>query len=285
MLRILVTALTSGPLLEAQAAAIKRWIPGPYELTVINDARADEHFSNLWQTTAVDEINQSARRVGATCVRFPQWRHLRRETIFPDEPEEFAELETANTRCADAIQWGVNILLAKSDDPLLILDADMIPYAPFDWRALLKEHPIWGYPQGRQDNGGPLVLYLWNGLLLVNPAACERMDLFNLDCGNIDGTGVDVGGLLYKFLEANPERTGTFFRRFGEQWIAPGEDGDMPVKVMEFLNWDNRFSAMYGRAAETYGDCFLHLAAGGNWELRGRAHMSERIKRFVEAVA
>jgi hypothetical protein len=112
------------------------------------------------------------------------------------------------------------------------------------------------------------------------------MDLFNVDCGNIDGAPLDVGGMLYRFLDANPGKTGTFYRRFGERWVHQNDTTNgMPEKVVEFINWDSRFSANYGRQAETYNDCFLHLGAGGNWELRGQAHMTERIKRFVAAVS
>ncbi len=124
MIRVLVTACTSGPLLEAQGTALERHMACEYELVVVNDAKDEPHFSNMWQTGKAAEIEQACEAVGARHVRFPQEWHTDRRQVFPDEPDESARVENANTRCADAVQHGVNLLLAESDEPLLILDAD-----------------------------------------------------------------------------------------------------------------------------------------------------------------
>ncbi len=279
MIRVLVTACTSGPLLEAQGAALARHMACEYELTVVNDAKDEPHFSNMWQTGKSAEIEQACEAVGARHVRFPQEWHTDRRRVFPDEPAESAGIENANTRCADAVQYGVNLLLGESHDPLLILDADMVPYRTFDPFQLFEIHPVWGVPQNR---GG--IIYLWNGLLLVNPREARGMGLFNLDCAHVDGTPLDVGGMLYLFLKANQGDFGSVGIR-AARVHAVSDNGRLPDSLREFFRWDTEVQRDHYRASETYGEWFAHLGGGGNWEVREQEDAVERVRRFVEAVS
>jgi hypothetical protein len=226
---------------------LQRWVDD-YEVLVINDTRVIPHFSNMWRRGVTGEIRVAARAAGVRHRRFPQYLHTRRELIFPEEPKAFRELEDANSRCADAIQYGVNLLLSESDQPILILDADMIPVAPFYWKNWLKRYPIWGVP----ENKGPGIDYLWNGIILVDPAQVNAMDRFNIDCGQLDGVPVDVGGMLHEFLRANEGRVGTISRLY--DWI----DG-----------------------FELCGDIFAHLRGGGNWQVFDQDEAQERVNRFI----
>ncbi len=279
MIRVLVTACTSGPLLEAQGAALRRQMACPYELTVVNDAKRDEHFSNMWERGKEQEIHDAAMRLGVKgYMRFPPAWHTDRRQVFPNEPDEFCEVENANTRCADAVQFGVNHLLAESDEPLLILDADMIPYRELEPLPMLEQYPVWGVPQTRGR-----FRYLWNGLILIDPKRAGAMDLFNLDCAHIDGTPVDVGGMLYPFVEANQGQIGVF-RIASAIVLAATTNGQLPEHLRSFFRWDRDTQLNY-RISETYGDLFAHLGGGGNWEVREKDEAEERVRRFIEAVS
>ena len=278
MIRALVTALTSPELLEAQAAALHRHMADEFELIVVNDACEQEHFSNVWQEGMPERIEWMCQDVGARHIRFPQELHRERERIFPDEPQQWRSFENANTRCADAIQYGANLLLAESDEPLLILDADMVPYHRVAPEALLALYPIWGVPQQRSN-----VRYLWNGILLIDPRHAAAMDEFNLDCGHPGGIPVDVGGMLFRFVIANEGRIGTFDICSAQAWLNRGVGIDLPAPLAEFFRWDCETQTTY-RISETYGGMFAHLGGGGNWEVRPAEQAQERVRRFVEAI-
>lgn len=277
MLRVLVTALTDPNLLRVQARALQEFLP-PHRLVVVNDAYEAEHFSNHWDSRIAVEIRIAAIDVGATYLRFPQRHHFNRSRVFPGA--EFYDNPNANTRCADAIQYGVNKLLKQSLAPILILDADMVPYKPFDVAARLKEKPLWGVEQDRPND----VRYLWNGLLLIDPKRVNRLDLFNLDCGTVNGEPVDVGGQLHWFLRENEGKLGSFGHFYSAEHWAEMQD-DLPPKLAAFMQWslDNRTKEV--SVPETYAGCLAHLRAGGNWEVRQVDEASERMERFLEAVS
>jgi hypothetical protein len=280
MIRVLVTACTSGDLLVAQGKALVRHMAHhPYELHVVNDAQEDEHFSNNWRRGTVAEITAACLPIGAQEHRFPQEWHTDRRQVFPNEPEEFANVENANTRCADAVQFGVNLLLGESDEPILILDADMVPYSPVEPKNLLAIKPIWGVPQTRDG-----IIYLWNGLLLVDPRRAAGMGLFNLDCAHINDTPCDVGGMLYLFLKANQGGFGSFGICSARAHTFSA-NGALPDRLQDFFRWDSNTQHDHYRASETYGGIFVHLGGGGNWEVRDKDEADERLRRFIEAVS
>lgn len=278
MLRVLVTALTDPNLLRVQARALQAFLP-PHRLVVVNDAYETEHFSNAWNRDMPAQIKRVCWEKRLTHYRFPQKYHYQRTRIFND-PQDRPESPNANTRCADAIQYGVNKLLKQSMAPILILDADMVPFKPFDVAARLKEKPLWGVEQDR-PNG---VRYLWNGLLLIDPKRVNRLDLFNLDCGTVNGEPVDVGGQLHWFLRENEGLLGSFGHFYSAEHWEEMQDS-LPPKIVAFMQWslDNRTKEV--SVPETYAGVFAHLRAGGNWEVRAQHEAEERMTRFLEAVS
>lgn len=278
MIRVLVTALTDPTLLKVQARALQAFLP-PHRLIVVNDAYDDEHFSNVWSRDMPRLLRRACDENGITHLRFPQKYHYARTRIFAD-PQDRPESPNANTRCADAIQYGVNKLLKQSLAPILVIDADMVPYKPFDVVGRLKEKPLWGVEQHRPGD----VRYLWNGLLLIDPKRVNRLDLFNLDCGTVNGEPVDVGGQLHWFLQHNRDHLGSFGHFYSAEHWAEMQDG-LPPKLAAFMQWslDNRTKDC--SVPETYADCLAHLRAGGNWEVRPQDQASERMERFLEAVS
>ena len=278
MIRVLVTACTSGPLLEAQAAALERHMVGEYELVVVNDAKDEEHFSNMWATGKATEIEQAVERVGARHLRFPQEWHDERWHLFPYQPRETDDVQNANTRCADAVQYGVNVLLGESYEPLLILDADMVPYRAVEAEELLGIKAIWGVPQNRDG-----IIYLWNGLLLVDPEKARGMELFDLNCAHIGETPCDVGGMLYRFLKANDGGFGSF-GIMSARVHTFSNNSNLPDGLRDFFAWDSGEQGKH-RISETYGNVFAHLGGGGNWEVRDKDEAEERVRRFIEAVS
>ncbi len=156
----------------------------------------------------------------------------------------------------------------------------MVPFAPFDVASKLAAKPLWGVEQQRDND----VTYLWNGLLLIDPKRVNRLDLFNLDCGQVNGQPVDVGGQLHWFLRENEGNLGSFGHFYSaEHWAEM--QGALPPKLAAFMQWslDNRSDEW--SVPETYAGCFAHLRAGGNWEVRQRDEAEERMERFIEAVS
>lgn len=282
MLRVLTTALTSPELLRVQADALHEYLP-PHRLYVVNDAYEAQHFSNHWTHDMPDAIQNACQEVGAVHWRFPDRWHFCRWMVFPgteySPPAEFQENPNANTRCADATQYGIDRLLKLSSDPILLLDADMIPYRPFDVEALLAEHPIWRVSQSRPNQ----VEYAWNGLFMVDPRRVNRLDLLNFDCGTVNGERVDVGGQLHWWLLENQGLVGDFGHFHSADHWAEMQDG-LPRPLYEFMMWslDHRINEL--SVPETYADSFAHLRAGGNWEVRDAGVAQERLDRFIAAV-
>jgi len=235
----------------------------------------EPHFSNLWQSGVPGEVEAFCVETGVTHLRFPQELHQVRERIFPRVQNEFRTTETANTRCADAIQYGLQHL--RNLEPVLILDADMIPFRPFEPIQLLDEFPLWGVLQNR----GP-VSYLWNGIMLYDPSRLN-MGRFNIDCGIVDGVNVDVGGMLHGWLSDNWQ-SARFFRTelVTLDWIH-WMDTHLPLPLRDFFEWQIRTFPI-GRPSDIYGEAFVHLGGGGNWEVREASLARERIDRFCDAV-
>lgn len=279
MIRVVTTALTSPLLLRAQAEALRRHLRCHYELLVVNDARPFPHFSNLWTAGMPDRIRRVARSVGAKHIRLPQRLHANRELIFPDEPERFRQLDDANSRCADAVQFGVNAALEAGDDPIMLIDADIAPFQTFNPYQYLDKRPVWGVPQNR---GG--YHYLWNGLILIDPTHALAMDKFNLDCGAINGVGVDVGGMLYEFVRENDFYVGEFHAVSAGNWCFESDPGlPLPDSIIQFMRWDCVESTGF-RISEVYCNALLHMRAGGNWDLRPTEYAQERITRYAAAL-
>ena len=295
-LRIVVAAATSGALLEAQARLLRKYVAEPFDLLVVNDASPQEHFSNNWRRGVSAEIRTAAHRVGARHIRCPRLFHYYRERIFPDVPDRFSRFNNANTRCADAVQLGVSYLLREGDGPILLMDADMVPFKAFSSSEFLAGAPIWGVPQTREN----AVQYLWNGIILFDPGQMNEMSLFSLDCGEIDGQPVDVGGMLYRILRRN--KVGYFETQpAANPDCYPSLIRTVPDPVREFMLWDRSVaqglrvhrddesehileSARF-RMSEVIIDTFFHLGSGANWEVREAEQARQRLDKFIEAAA
>ena len=98
---------------------------------------------------------------------------------------------------AYALCWAWKHHIKHKKDKVLILDMDMFFLKP----ELLNmdNYDLMYCPQTRPN----VSEYIWPGFLLMNMNTLPNLDDFDLFCGLIDGTGVDVGGQTAIYLQNN----------------------------------------------------------------------------------
>jgi hypothetical protein len=87
-----------------------------------------------------------------------------------------------------------------------------------------------------------------------------QKNTLNFYCGNIDGAGLDVGGMLYNYFQAHPEVKIRYIPHTSH--ISP-ENGNMhclPRAIQEIYKSEYKL--------EMIAEAILHYGAGSNWNLK-----------------
>lgn len=104
--------------------------------------------------------------------------------------------KTANEAHSSALCWAWSEVV-QADDPAMavIFDFDLFLLAPFSVNGWMRGSQVGGWPQGK-----PPIRYFWPGLLMFHRWNLPSPETISLDCGQVDGVPVDVGGQLHHYL-------------------------------------------------------------------------------------
>lgn len=273
MIRVLVCAYSSGPLLESQIMAIRKFIPNS-EIYVINDRSKNSlsgHFASRGIRAAISRQN-------AGKINFSQRLHRNRTKIFP--ASKYRKSNNPSLRHADVLQIGVQALLHHSSMPILLLDEDMIPIARPSFLTN-SESALSYVSQGRPlDN--PRIYYPWPGLFYFDPRKTRSNHLISWDVFRSAGQNLDTGGAMTDWLSINMNlakeisyyRTGTW---------EDSEAGLLPWNFSKFAEIDKHFGG--GKQfCEVYDMSFVHMRGASNWMGSNSDFVKQRLKAFIESI-
>lgn len=259
--------------IELQFKSLQKYFNCDYKFIIINDAKLEGDLTNFNQNDLDNKINNISFKNKIECVRFPQYYHNNRTSLFPDTKEP--KTNNAVTRCADVVQFCINDFVTKYNNGyLMILDADMFFIKSFNIIEFMKNHNLAGI---RQKMG-----YLWNGICIFD----SKLNLkeLNFDCGYINNEPVDVGGHTYYFMEKYKDIIKykpvtcshyTFEETFEE------ESDNIKKILLEYCNLRNDKSA---NKEIILDKCILHIRSGGNWDYRTKQFKYDEldiIKKYI----
>lgn len=277
-LHVLTTVTGSPDLILAQLNALARFFPFGTTVTVVDDSRTRAHFSNSGEARLSRRIRDTVTRLGARYERFPQHLHFRRRTLFPNSRTWWSR--DASLRTANAIQYGLSQIPATSR--VVILDADMVPVAPFDADSYFNRSPIWYLPQQR-ETPTRAITYPWNGIFFIDQARIGQVTDMNWDCDIVEGIGLDTGGAMRTWLATHQESAAVLTGLHSGRWNWQRDFSDAPSELQAFLEFDAKVNGDK-QFCELFESTFLHLRAGGNWNIEMRDVFAQRRSLFAEAI-
>jgi hypothetical protein len=133
--------------IEIQDKTFKKFLKDDYDFVVFNDAR---------QREMCQQINEMCANLGIQCIRIPQSIHA--APYLPREKNE--DFQNPAVRCANVVQYSLDMLGFEHDGIVMIIDADMFLIQPFSIAEYFKDDQLAGVPQRREH-----VNYIWNGLV------------------------------------------------------------------------------------------------------------------------
>nr|MBA3815280.1 hypothetical protein [Parachlamydiaceae bacterium] len=189
--------------IEIQDKTFKKFLSDDYEFVVFNDAPKDE---------MCQQIQEMCTNLDIRCIRIPQSIH----TAPYLTRERNDDLQNPGIRCANVVQYSLDVLGFDHDGIVMIIDADMFLIQPFNITEYLKDFQLAGVPQKRQH-----VNYIWNGLVFFNMNTLEDKTSIDFNCLKVEGVGVDVGGGLFHYFASHPLLR---FNSIGNEYINEWTD-------------------------------------------------------------
>lgn len=278
----IMIAVAGGPnLLEAQLSAIRKFFPVHAKVLVIDDSRRRRHFSNNQEHGSAKRLRKVAQANGANYIRMPQYMHFMRKRLFQNPHPNPKLTSYPSLRHADSLQYGLSVL-GPNINQLVFLDSDMLPIADFAPEIYFAGAPVWFLPQERTGPNGEIV-YPWPGLFLADLTKTGVPSFMNWDCALIDGVGLDAGGEMRPWMEANADRAKRITGLHSGKWKWSKDSSSIPLSLEQFLKFDAKQNND-SQFCEFFLDTFLHLRAGSNWEPAKRDVFQERVKLFTDGI-
>lgn len=278
-LQVLIAVAGSPALLDAQLAAIERFLPGGTRVLIVDDTRRRPHHTNSRESRTHKRIMSVADQYEVSYFRFPQHLHFMRSRLFHNPSRRLST--GPSLRTSDSIQYGVSNV-GSDRDFLLILDSDMVPIRSFDPFDYLHGAAVGFLPQSRQGVTME-VIYPWPGIFLADLRATSSLKAMDWDCSVVDGVALDAGGAMATWLRDNAQSTRPIVGLHSGKWRWREDDSTLPDELHEFLDFDAQLNGGY-QFAELFESSFLHLRAGSNWDKSRRESFETRMKLFTQGI-
>lgn len=258
---------------EIQAKTFEKFIEDEYEFVIFNDGKTPE---------IAKEIENLCKLNNIRCIRINQSVHDR-----PYLPRDSGDdYNNPAIRCANVVQYSLDVLGFNYNGPVVIIDSDMFPVKPISFIEYLKEYDLVGVPQFRPYHPlKPVVEYIWNGLVMFNMARLPEKEKINFNCGMIEGFPTDVGGQMHYYLLKHKD---TLRKRYigavpFSSTVADYRKGRLDndfnhfIPLMETDVPINMETLLRGKV--------LHYRCGGKWEGRSQEWYERKnvlIQEFVD---
>lgn len=236
---IITHAFNRPDFIEYQAKTFKKFLQDRYEFVVFNDAN-DPIMS--------EQIQNTCQQLKILCFNVPQFIQK--------------DIEWASKRTANAIQYSLLALGFDYEGIVFIIDSDMFLIKPLSIQNFLGDYELYG---ARQSNGE--IVYLWNGLVIMDMATLPNKETISFNCTPIRGKAVDTGGHLHYYLTNNPDIK---LKTYGDIQInqLPRDSDHLKALGFDYTTCD---FILNHDSSDTHGmqfhadNNFLHYRAGGNW--------------------
>lgn len=235
-----------------------------YEFVVFNDAR-DLKIRN--------EINQMCRKCHLFCIEIPQEIHDRPYLLRTGTADGYNH---SAVRCANVVQYSLDILGFYHDGLVMIIDSDMFMIHEFSVENYLKNYDLAGHLQLRGDHQE--INYVWNGLLFFNMNTLPDARSLNFNCGWVEGVLTDVGGYTYYYFKENPTAKIKYFENMHyikDFWCTECTQNNQAVcmhhaNTMKKCGFSDPLITLAIQSNNSNMEVFLdnrflHYRAGGNW--------------------
>lgn len=275
---------TKTDLIDYQYKSIKKFVTDiDYEYIIFNDGVNEENINNFKKKNTRQNIENKCHELNIKCIGIPQEIHHNRKLIFPNTQETVIN---SCTRCANSTQYAFNYL--KDFDAILcFIDSDMFFINKINIQEYLGKHDFCALLQDR-DN----IIYMWNGIYIMDLKKTQYKELINFDCGNIDGVSVDVGGHTNIFLQKNIGKYKAIDRKYVpnyNEFIDLKRNSDN-IFSEEFSEMIENISGFYGHVSINgeiiMNNCIYHIRGfGGNWDYSNaffRNYLSKKYKNLPE---
>lgn len=250
--------------IEIQAKTFQKFLKDDYEFVVFNDAPKE---------AMCQQINDTCAKLDISCVRIPQTVHT--APYLPREKND--DFQNPAVRCANVVQYSLDVLGFNHDGLVMIIDADMFLIKPFSIAEYFKDFQLAGVPQKREH-----INYIWNGLVIFNMNTIPDKSSINFNCKKVEGVAVDVGGGLHPYFKAHPElKFNPIGNEYINQWteLSSRQEKHEEVRLLYNMQPNNiEFLLNYS---------FLHYRSGGNWDKRSNEYHENKTKilnEFVDAI-
>lgn len=265
----IITAVVNNPIfIEIQYYTLKKYFKGDYEFIVFNDAKNFPDFTNNYDITIKQQINDICNKLNINMINIPNEHH--REQL------------CASIRSADSMNYILNYQ-KNNPDKYLIIDSDMFLIDHFDI-SVYDNYDCAIVLQSRNNNS---IRYFWNGIYYFNMNKIKNQELLNWNLFYNCDTGGMMNQWLLKQLENgvfptvedlrwnknnNYNNSDIYFIK--HLWSLTWDISELPEKfknnkeLVSFLendlrNENNKFFC------EIYDNTFFHYRAGGNWRKEG----------------
>lgn len=250
--------------IEIQSKTFQKFLKDEYEFVVFNDA-PQEAMSQLITTTCAN--------LNIPCIRIPQSIHTA-PYLAREANDDF---QNPAIRCANVVQYSLDVLGFDHDGVVMIIDADMFLIKPFSIQEYFIHYQLSGVPQKREH-----VNYIWNGLVFFNMNTLPDRDSIDFNCKKVEGVAVDVGGNVYFYLKKHPElKLSLIYNDYINKWTSLSEPqmAHENIRYLFELNPNNiEFLLDYS---------FLHYRSGTNWDFRSDEYhktKTEILNEFIEKI-
>lgn len=274
--------------IEIQYKTFKKFLSDEYEFVVFNDAPGKQVHT---------DIKNMCKKLGIRCVSIPQEIHTR-PYLYRMPGESFPN---ACTRCADVVQYSLDVMGFKYPGLVMIIDSDMFLIKDFSIKNFMRDKEIAGVPQSRGH-----VHYLWNGLLFFDMTRLPDKETINFNCGRVEGQPCDVGGYTYNYFKAHPQVQPVHFGPFHiNEYLRHGDldllcvacrrSNNLGCKHNTELLRSLKFEDMHIRLIQAGPENieflldhhFLHYRGGGNWDNKSNSFHNRKSKilnDFIESL-
>lgn len=174
---------------ELQYKTFKKFLKDDYEYVVFNDAK---------DLNKMHEIDAMCARYNIRCIRVPQEIHTR-----PYLPRNSGDnLQEANIRHANCIQFSMDNLGFDHDGVVCVFDADLFPVRPFSISEYMKGKDI--AAMINPPRGGK-IYYVCPIISMFSMNKLPEKKTLSFNVGRIHDVPADSGGCTYYYLKKHPE--------------------------------------------------------------------------------
>ncbi len=183
-LLIITHAFNRPDFIPLQAKCFKKFIQDDYRFVVFSDANNEAMAKNIEDACISCKVEH---------IRVPQEIHTR-----PYLPRQGSgNLNIANIRHADCVQYSLDILGFDHQGYVLVLDSDMFFIRPVSFNKYMEDCEVLCM-EGHVAPG--LIHYICPAFMVLAMQRLPEKRSLNFNCGKVKGYNVDSGGYSHYYL-------------------------------------------------------------------------------------